>query len=384
MFKASRTSTWVIATIAVTIVLFILWSLWAELDQVTRAPGRVVPIGRVQIIQSADGGVISEIRVREGDKVTRGQLLVTLDKVKLQAAVTEARAKVASLQSSMVRIQAELYDRPLTFPATLDGYPDFVRNQRDLYFKRRAAQQSDIDSLRSMKGLMRQELDLNMPLLKSGDVAKSEIIRMQRGIADVDGQISGKQAKYIADLQTEYTKTDEDLVSAQQILAQREDSLKATDLVAPTNGIVKNVRLTTVGAVLRPGDEVLQIVPSGERLIIEAQVSPKDIAFVKVGQQASVKFDAYDSSVYGAGHGRVTFISPDTLSEQRPDGTSVTYFRVNLEADASKLRPRHPGEKIEIQPGMTATAEIITGKNTVFRYLTKPITKTTSESMRER
>lgn len=384
MFKASRTSTWVIVTIAATIVLFILWSLWAELDQITRAPGRVVPIGRVQIVQSADGGVISEIRVREGDKVTRGQLLVTLDKVKLQAAVTEARAKVASLQSSMVRVQAELYDRPLTFPAGLAGYPDFVRNQRDLYFKRRAAQQSDLDALRSMKGLMRQELDLNMPLLKSGDVARSEIIRMQRGIADVDGQISGKQAKYIADLQTEYTKTDEDLVSAQQILAQREDSLKATDLVAPTNGIVKNVRLTTVGAVLRPGDEVLQIVPSGERLIIEAQVAPKDIAFVKVGQQASVKFDAYDSSVYGAGHGRVSFISPDTLSEQRPDGTSVTYFRVNLEADASKLRPRHPGEKIEIQPGMTATAEIITGKNTVFRYLTKPITKTTSESLRER
>jgi len=384
MFKASRTSTWVIVTIAATIVLFILWSLWAELDQITRAPGRVVPIGRVQIVQSADGGVISEIRVREGDKVTRGQLLVTLDKVKLQAAVTEARAKVASLQSSMVRIQAELYDRPLTFPAGLDGYPDFVRNQRELYFKRRAAQQSDLDALRSMKGLMRQELDLNMPLLKSGDVARSEIIRMQRGIADVDGQISGKQAKYIADLQTEYTKTDEDLVSAQQILAQREDSLKATDLVAPTNGIVKNVRLTTVGAVLRPGDEVLQIVPSGERLIIEAQVAPKDIAFVKVGQQASVKFDAYDSSIYGAGHGRVTFISPDTLSEQRPDGQSVTYFRVNLEADASRLRPRHPGERIEIQPGMTATAEIITGKNTVFRYLTKPITKTTSESMRER
>ncbi|MBV1690028.1 HlyD family efflux transporter periplasmic adaptor subunit [Novosphingobium sp. G106] len=384
MFKASRTSTWVIATIAVTIVLFILWSLWAELDQVTRAPGRVVPIGRVQIVQSADGGVISEIRVREGDKVTRGQLLVTLDKVKLQAAVTEARAKVASLQSAMVRIQAELYDRPLTFPAGLDGYPDFVRNQRELYFKRRAAQQSDLDALHSMKGLMRQELDLNMPLLKSGDVARSEIIRMQRGIADVDGQISGKQAKYIADLQTEYTKTDEDLVSAQQILAQREDSLKATDLIAPTNGIVKNVRLTTVGAVLRPGDEVLQIVPSGERLIIEAQVAPKDIAFVKVGQQASVKFDAYDSSVYGVGHGRVTFISPDTLSEQRPDGTSVTYFRVNLEADASRLRPRHPGEKIEIQPGMTATAEILTGKNTVFRYLTKPITKTTSESMSER
>ena len=328
--------------------------------------------------------MISEIRVREGDRVKRGELLVTLDKVKLQASVTEASAKVASLKSSMVRIQAELYDRPLAFPADLNGYPEFVRNQRELYFKRRAAQQSDLAALGSMKKLMVQELDMNMPLLKSGDVARSEIIRMQRGIVDVDGQISGKQAKYIADLQTEYTKTDEELVTAQQVLAQREDSLKATDLVAPTDGIVKNVRLTTVGAVLRPGDEVLQIVPSGDRLIVEAQVAPKDIAFVKVGQSASVKFDAYDSAIYGAGQGRVTYISPDTLTEQRPDGQQSTYYRVNLESDARNLKPRHPGEKIEVQPGMTVVAEIITGKNTVFRYLTKPITKTTSESMRER
>jgi membrane fusion protein, adhesin transport system len=160
--------------------------------------------------------------------------------------------------------------------------------------------------------------------------------------------------------------------------------LKATDLVAPTDGIVKNVRLTTVGAVLRAGDEVLQIVPTGDRLIVEAEVSPRDIAFVKVGQQASVKFDTYDSAIYGAGQGRVTYISPDTLAEQRPDGQQAIYYRVNLEADASKLRPRHPGEKIDIQPGMTVIAEIITGKNTVFRYLTNPILKTTSEAMSER
>ena len=384
MFKASRTSTWVIVTIAVSLLAFIVWSLWAELDQITRAPGKVVPIARIQLIQSADGGVISEIRVREGDRVTRGQLLMTLDKVKIVAGVTEARAKVASLKSQMVRIQAELYDRPLAFPADLKGYSEFVQNQRDLYSKRRAALQSDLNALRSMKSLLQQELDLNMPLLKSGDVARSEIIRMQRSIVDIDGQISGKQAKYITDLQAEYTKTDEDLVTAQQVLAQREDSLKATDLIAPTNGIVKNVRLTTVGGVLRPGDEVMQIVPTGERLIIEAQVSPKDIAFVKVGQRASVKFDAYDSGIYGAAKGAVTYISPDTLTEQRSEGQQVTYYRVNLEADASQLRPRHPGEKIEVQPGMTVTAEIITGKNTVFRYLTKPITKTTSESLTER
>jgi membrane fusion protein, adhesin transport system len=384
MFKAVRTSTWVIVMIAVTLVAFIVWSLWAELDQITRAPGKVIPIGRVQIIQSSEGGVISEIRVREGDLVKRGQLLVVLDKVKLQAAVTESRAKVAALKSQMARIQAELHDRPLVFPADVLSYTEFVDNQRQLYLKRRAALQSDLTALRSMKTLMQEELGLNMPLLKSGDVARSEIIRMQRGIVDVDGQISGKQAKYIQDLQAEFAKTEEDLVTAEQVLTQRLDALQATDLVAPTDGIVKNVRLTTVGGVLRPGDEVLQIVPSGEKLIIEAQVSPRDIAFVKVGQRASVKFDAYDSGIYGAADGTVTYISPDTLTEQRSEGEQVTYYRVNLEADASKLRPRNPGEKIEIQPGMTVTAEIITGKNTVFRYLTKPILKTTSESMSER
>ncbi len=384
MFKPLKTSTWIIVTIAVALVAFITWSLWAELDQITRAPGKVIPIGRVQIIQSADGGVIGEIRVREGDLVKRGELLVVLDKVKLAAAVTESRAKVAALKSQMARIQAELYDRPLNFPADVVPYTEFVANQRQLYLKRREALQSDLSALRSMKTLMQEELNLNLPLVKSGDVARSEVIRMQRGMVDVEGQISGKRAKYIQDLQTEFAKTEEDLVTAQQVMAQREDGLKGTDLIAPTDGIVKNVRLTTVGGVLRAGDEVLQIVPTGEKLIVEAQVAPRDIAFVKVGQTASVKFDAYDSGIYGAGHGKVTYISPDTLSEQRQDGTQNIYYRVNVEVDISKMRPRHAGEVIAIQPGMTVIAEIVTGKNTVFRYLTKPILKTTSESMGER
>jgi adhesin transport system membrane fusion protein len=384
MRSTAKTSYWIIVTIAVALVAFITWSLWAELDQITRAPGKVIPIGRVQIIQSADGGVIGEIRVREGDLVKRGELLVVLDKIKLQAAVTEARAKVAALKSQMARIQAELYDRPLHFPKDVLSYTEFVSNQRQLYLKRRVALQSDLSALRSMRTLMQEELNLNLPLVKSGDVARSEVIRMQRGMVDVDGQISGKQAKYIQDLQTEFAKVEEELVTAQQVMAQREDGLKASDLIAPTDGIVKNVRLTTVGGVLRPGDEVLQIVPTGEKLIVEAQVAPRDIAFVKIGQTASVKFDAYDSSIYGSGIGRVTYLSPDTLSEQRPDGSQNIYYRVNVEVDISKMRPKHAGEVIAIQPGMTVIAEIITGKNTVFRYLTKPILKTTSESMGER
>jgi adhesin transport system membrane fusion protein len=315
--------------------------------------------------------------------VREGELLVELDKVKSGAQVEEARARVAALKSRMARIEAELFDKSLIFPPEVAAYPEFVANQRQLFTRRRAALRSEVAALGSMKALMAEELSLNEPLLETGDVARAEIIRMRRGIVDVDGQISNLRTQYIRDLQTEFAKTEEELVSAEQQLAQREDSFEAAELVAPADGIVKNVRLTTIGGVLRPSDEVLQIVPTGDKLIVEAEVPPRDIAFVKVGQEASVNFDAYDSAVYGAGEGKVIYISPDTLTEDRESG-QITYYRVNLEVDVDRMRPRRAGEVIEIQPGMTVTAEIKTGKSTVFRYLTKPILKTFDGAMGER
>jgi adhesin transport system membrane fusion protein len=202
-------------------------------------------------------------------------------------------------------------------------------------------------------------------------------------MVETEGRISNLRSKYIQDLQAEFTRTEEELVAAQQVLAQREDSLRAASLIAPADGIVKNVRLTTVGGVLRAGDEVLQIVPTDEELIVEAQVPPRDIAYLKLGQKARVNFDAYDSAIYGSGAGKVVYISPDTLSEELADGGTNTYYRVNLVVDISPMRPRRAGETIDLQPGMTATAEILTGKNTVFRYLTKPILKTASQALQE-
>ena len=172
-------------------------------------------------------------------------------------------------------------------------------------------------------------------------------------------------------------------MSAREILAQRTDALKDTKIRAPVDGIVKNIKLTTVGGVLRPSDEVMSIVPTGEELIVEAKMSPKDIAYVRVGQSASIKFDAYDSSIYGSGTGKVFYISPDTLTEQTQSGESV-FYRVHIDVDTSRMKPHLVGEKIEIQPGMTAIAEIQTGKNTVWHYLTKPLNKTMGEAMTER
>ena len=223
---------------------------------------------------------------------------------------------------------------------------------------------------------------MNMPLLKNGDVSKADVLRIQRSVADIQSQIDNVRNKYLQDLQTEYTKDQEDLVTAREALSQRKDMLRDTDIRAPVDGIVKNVKLTTIGGVFRPGDEELSIVPTGQQLIVEAKVAPRDIAYVRKGDSASIKFDAYDSSIYGTASGKVTYVSPDTLTEQLPTG-EMTYYRVQLEADTSRMK-HSPGEKIEIQPGMTAIAEIQTGKNTVWRYLTKPINKTFGEAMQER
>ena len=380
----SRTSIWVIGLSALAVLGFLLWSIWAELDQITRARGQIIPTGRVQTVQAAAEGTVNSIRVKEGDRVAKGQLLVALDQVSTGAAVEEGRARVAALRASMARIEAELFNRPLSFPPDVAGFPEVANNQRMLLARRRQALAADIAALSAQLSLARQELELNRPLVGSGDIARAELLRLQRSVSDLSGQIASRRSRYLQELQTEYTQTQEQLTTAEQALTQRADQLGNAELRAPAAGIVSNLRISTVGAVLRPGDEVMQIIPAGARLIVEANLSPAEIAFIRPGQDASVKFDAYDSSVYGGAEGKVIFVSPDTTSVTRPDGGQDSFYRVQLAVDTGTMRPKDPGERIAIQPGMTATAEIKTGTTTVFQYLTKPILRTTSEAMGER
>lgn len=378
-----RAETLIIALVTLFLVVAFGWAYVASLEQVSRAPGKVIPAGRIQVLQSNDGGVISEILVEEGEIVRAGDVLVRLEQIRIQASVDEARAKVASLQSSMARINAELFARALQFPPEVQDYPEFVANQTMLYEKRRTALRDQVGSLENMLALMRQELEMNLPLLETGDVSRADILRLRRSVSDIESQIVNANNKYLQDLQTEYTKTEEDLVAARELLAQRTDALADTEIRAPVDGIVRNIILTTIGGVLRPGDEVLSIVPTGGRLIVEAEVAPTDIAYVELGQDASITFDAFDSSIFGSARGEVIYISPDTLSEQR-GGTQVTYYRVRISVDLSDMKTNAAQEIIVLQPGMMANVEIITGDNTVLRYLTKPITKTFDEALNER
>lgn len=381
----SRGSLFVIMLSTLAVVGFFAWAAWAELDQITRARGQVIPTGRVQAVQAATDGTVRAILVKEGDRVTKGQLLVQLDQVSSGAAVQEGRARVAALKATMARIEAELFNKPLAFPPEVAAFPEVEANQRMLLGRRRQALNADVAALGSQLALARQEYELNRPLVGSGDIARAELLRLQRNVSDISGQIASRRSRYLAELQTEFAQTQEQLTTAEQALTQRSDQFNNSELRAPASGVVSNLRISTVGAVLRPGDEVMQVIPAAARLIVEAHLSPAEIAFVRPGQEASLKFDAYDSSVYGSAKGRVIFVSPDTATTTRPDGSGQeSFYRVQLAVDTSGMRPKTAGERIAIQPGMTATAEIKTGSTTVFRYLTKPILKTTGEAMGER
>lgn len=361
---------------------FGLWAHWAKLDQVTRASGAVIPSSKTQIIQSQDGGTIESLLVQEGAIVEAGQLLMRFEKTRSEASYLESRAKYAALMATVARLQAEVFERPIQYPNMLNAYPEFKTSQTDLYLKRRSALREEIAAIQDLARLVQEELSMTEPLLKSGDVSRTEVLRLQRQVSELKGQITNKRNKYFQDAQSELNKAQEDLASVEQNMAQRKNQLEWTELRAPLKGVVKNVRVTTIGGVIRPGEEVMQIVPSEDDLLIQAKVSPSDIAFLKIGQEVRVKIDAYDYTIYGDLPGKLMYISADTLSEDLKQG-ETPYYRAQVRTIGRKFSGR-PDEDLDIQPGMTATIEVKTGERTVLQYLLKPVVKTLSQSLGER
>jgi len=359
------------------------WAYVSEIDQVTRATGQVIASSRSQIIQASDGGILVDLKVREGVKVKQGDLLARLDSTKLNAAFLETEARCAGLQAQVARLRAEVLNvKPAFEPELKRRYAEFVDNQAILYQRRREALDAEIRIYKESLDLVQRELEMNLPLVSTGDVSQTEILKLRRQASELQGQMTNRRNKYFQDTQAELAKVEEDLAGANQILAQRKNQLEQTQLFAPVDGVVKNVRITTKGGVVRPGEEVMQIVPLDDDLVVEAKLKPADIAFVKPGLAAQVKIDAYDYTIYGALNGTVTYISADTLEENLRQG-EMPYYRVQIRTTGKALKNR-PDEPMEIQPGMTATVEIKTGVNTVLKYLTKPIVKTFSESLGER
>jgi len=367
---------------AVAIVGFLVWAAWAELDQVTRASGQVIASSRNQVIQSPEGGVLSEMLVREGDAVKRGQLLARFDKTKAESGYLEGMSKAMALTATVSRLNAEVYGGKPKFPPELDDYPEFRANQLSLFNKRQSAVRDEVSALEKSMKLIKEELEMTMPLLKTGDVSRSDVLKLQRQVVDIEAQVTNRRNKYLQECQSELNKAEEDLAGVTQIVKQRKEQLDYTEIRSPMDGVVRNIQLTTLGGVAKPGEEILQIVPVDDDLIIEVKVKPADIAFVKPGLPATVKLDAYDYSIYGSLDGKVSYISADTLNEA-VRGNEQPYYRVQIKTSIQNLTGKRD-ERIDVQPGMTATVDIKTGRKSVLNYLTKPITKTISESMGER
>lgn len=374
---------WIVfGSLFIVIVPFLIWASYARIDQISHAQGQVIASAKTQSIQSAIDGVVEQIYVSEGQSVKKGDRLIVLEKSQAQASYEDSSAKVAALQAALARLRSEVYKKPLIFPEQVKEYPEFIENQTALFHRRQQALNDEISALNESLKLAQDELNLNLPLLKSGDIGATEIIRLKRQIADLKGQISNKRNKYFQDSQAEMTKAEEELSTKQQELMDRSVTLERTTIVSQMDAMVKNIILTTQGARVRPGDVILELVPSGDELIIEAKLSPADISFIKKGQKAAVKLDAYDYSIYGVFQGSVKYISPDTLVEKTEQGDK-NFFRVLIALHQTQLVSKS-GTKIEIAPGMSAQVDIITGNRSVLDYLTKPVTKTFLESLHER
>ena len=364
------------------LLCFFVWASQAELEQITRAPGQIIASGRTQVIQASDGGVLQALMVKEGDTVERGQVLALLDRQKLRASYQETRSRELALRATVARLQAEVVGSEPTFAAENEGYPQFRANQLALLQKRRASINEETASLRKLLELAQRELAMTAPLVNTGDVSQADVLKLERQVADLQAQITNRQNKYLQDTQADLSRAEEELAGVQQMLAQRADLLSRTELRAPMRGVVKNIRMTTIGGTLKPTEELMQIVPIENELLVEARIRPTDIAFIHTGQTASVKIDAYDYTLYGWLEGKVSYLSPDTLTEDLRQGEQA-YYRMQVRADDKRFA-KQAREAIQLQPGMTVTVEVKTGKNTVLRYLSKPIVRMMQEAMVEK
>ncbi|RRN00326.1 HlyD family type I secretion periplasmic adaptor subunit [Bibersteinia trehalosi] len=367
----------VIILFAIFLIVFVIWAYFSPLEEVTRGQGSVIPSSREQIVQSLDPGIISEMKVKEGDIVEKDQILLTLDDTRSSAILRESEAKVYNLEAIVSRLQAEAYGVALKFPA---GIAQEVR-ERELaaYHARRRAMQDAVSGLAKSKALLDREIAIVAPMVKRGVMSEVELLRMQRQSAELANQITERKNQYAANASNELVQAESELAQARENMVMRADPVERSQIKAPLRGVVKNIRINTVGGVVQAGQDILEIVPLDDTLIVQAYISPKDVAFIRVGQEALIKVSAYDYAIYGGLEGKVILLSPDTLQDdRRPSELKLNpdqaYYRVLVETSGSYITDK-AGNRLDISPGMTATVDIKTGEKTIFQYLIKPITR---------
>ena len=366
--------------VAAIVVGGLVWAAFSRVEEITKAEARIIPSSREQLVQSLEGGILQELMVREGDTVAQGQPLLRIDPTKAASSLQEGQSKSLALQAMAARLQAESRGTGLAFPAEVRTDAELVRNETRTYEARRRAVEESVATLRRSRELLARELAMTAPMVEKGLVAEVELLRMRRQANELELQIAERYNRYRAEAANELTRVESDLGQITGLLTARRDQVDRTVVRAPVRGTIKNIRVNTVGGVIQPGQEIMEIVPLEDRLLVEAKVRPHDVAFLRPGLPAKVKLTAYDYTIYGALDGELELISPDTLREERR-GVEETYYRVLVRTQGSSLRAG--GKELPIIPGMTASVELRTGEKSVLDYLLKPAFRA-REALRER
>lgn len=373
-------SSMVIWIIGLGLLVFFIWAALFKLEEVSTGTGKVIPSSKEQIIQSLEGGILTKLNVKEGDIVEKGTILAQLDPTRFASNVGESQSLLVSSLATSARLRAEVNGTALQFPEIVQKDSQLVREETQLYNTRRINLEESILDLTTSLTLVQQELRMTEPLVAKGAASEVEVLRLKRQASDLQKQINDTRSQYYVKAREELSKANTDVETQRQIVKGKSDTLNRTVFRAPVRGVVKEIDVMTLDGVIPPNGKIMTIVPLDEQLLIEARISPRDIAFIRPNQQALVKITAYDYAIYGGLHGKVTVISPDTIRDEVKQ--DQFYYRVYIRTDSDKLRNKQ-GKTFAITPGMVATVDIRTGQKTVLDYLIKPFNKA-REALRER
>jgi adhesin transport system membrane fusion protein len=380
--EPARAASWAIYLMLAVLAAAVGWAAVARVDMITRGEARVIPEGREQVIASLEGGILRELLVREGDAVKAGQPLALLDPTRVEAVQAEGQAKRLALRAAIARATAESTGQPLRFgPELKDARAPVAAETVSFQARQRSLQEAVAITQRSL-ALLEKELGVAESMSAKGLMSEVEVMRVRRQFNDLSLQVQERINRHRQEASVELARLQTELTQLEENLVVRDDAVKRTTLVSPVNGLVKQIRTNTVGGVVAGGAPLMEIVPVGDKVLVEMRVKPADIGFLRVGQAAEVKLTAYEFTVYGSMSGKVVTISPDALGDperaQAPDGT---WYRALVVADRSSLQAG--GKPLAAIPGMTGTVEVNVGERTVLSYLLRPMLKA-REAFQER
>lgn len=419
--KRSRWS-WIFLVFALALfVTCIVWAKYAELEEVTRGEGRIIPSGKIQIVQSLEGGIVESIDVVVGQRVAKGDILLTIDDTTSSASLGELEARKNALNGKIARLEAEMAGRgSVNYSDELKAAaPDVIATENRLFATRRSNVANNNRVLRSRKEQReqeKQELESNLVNLQNqlqiarddlalnekiadivsqskllnlrkevsrlsgeAETTRSSIMRAEAAVREASGLLSTERSNFRQEAQAELTDARADLSVLLAGSKAAGDRVERADVRSPVDGVINEIHVNTLGGVIQPGRDLVEIVPFGENLLVEARIRPQDIAFLSTAQEARVKITAYDYSIYGGLNGTVERIGADSVTDEV---TGETYFPIDIRADASDFKKDN--ENLPVTPGMVASVDIITGHKSVLQYLLKPVNKARYEGLRER